>query len=442
MLRLRCSQLLVKDDDDMKDPNRLSATDAAALIERGELKSEDLVAACLARIEERETQVGAWAYVDRTQALAQARVRDREPARSRLHGLPIGVKDVLDTADMPTEYGSPIYREHRPRCDAACVALAREAGGVILGKTVSTEFATRHPGKTRNPHNLAHTPGGSSSGSAAAVADFMVPFAFGTQTSSSIIRPAAFCGTVGYKPSFGTINRAGMKFLSDSLDTIGVLTRSVADAALIVETLASMPPTSFTDLANLHPRIGFCRTPYWLQADAASRNALENSAARLGKAGARMSELELSAEFAGLAEAQIALSSFEFARALSFERCNFPELISRHLSARIEAGLQVTRTRYDDVQALSVRCRAELDAVFAEFDVLVAPSATGEAPPGLEATGDPVFGLMWTLLHVPCITLPLCQGPNGLPLGIQVVGKRDADSLTLRCAEWIQRALE
>src|SRR3990170_2418583 len=227
--------------------NKLSATEVAARIAAGKLKSEALVAACLERVSQREADVQAWAAIDPGAALAQARARDQEPRRTRLHGIPVGVKDVFDTADLPTEYGSPIYRGNRTACDAACVAQVRELGGVILGKTVTTEFATRHPNKTRNPQNPRHTPGGSSQGSAAAVADCMVPIAFGTQTSSSIIRPAAFCGVIGYKPTFNLINRAGLKFLSESLDTIGTLTRTVADAALIIEELAGLPAAPFSE---------------------------------------------------------------------------------------------------------------------------------------------------------------------------------------------------
>ena len=241
-------------DEEMKPLNTLSATEAAAMIAAGTLSSEKLVAACLDHLETREREVQAWAHLDPELALKQARERDAATPRSRLHGIPVGVKDVIDTADLPTEYGSPIYKGHRPWCDAACVAQVRELGGVILGKTVSTEFATRHPGKTRNPRNPEHTPGGSSSGSAAAVADCMVPIAFGTQTSSSVIRPAAYCGTVGYKPTFNLVNRAGLKFLSESVDTIGVLTRTVPDAAMIVEELSGSAPANFDDVSTVRPR--------------------------------------------------------------------------------------------------------------------------------------------------------------------------------------------
>ena len=421
--------------------NKFSAAEAAAAIAAGKLKSEALVAACLERVAQREEQVRAWAYIDPEYALEQARSRDRGRPKSRLHGIPVGVKDVIDTCDMPTEYGSPIYRGHRPACDAACVAQVRELGGVILGKTVSTEFATRHPNKTRNPRNPAHTPGGSSSGSAAAVADFMVPIAFGTQTSSSIVRPAAFCGVIGYKPTFNLINRAGLKFLSESMDTLGALVRTVPDAALIAEELSGMAPTSFDGVATLRPRIGLCRTPYWNEADAATQAAVEAAARRLAAAGARVSEVELDSEFGALAQTQIEVSSYEFFRALTHERTRFPELISESLTARIVAGGKVTRAQYEAGLARTSRSRTRMADIFREFDVLLAPSAPGEAPRGLERTGDPVFGLMWTLMLLPCMTLPCGTGPNGLPLGIQLVAPHGADPALFLAAEWACRAL-
>ncbi len=420
---------------------QLSATEAAARIAAGKLKSEALVAACLERIGRRENDVQAWAHLDPELALKQARECDRQQPRTRLHGVPVGVKDVIDTADMPTEYGSPIYRGHQPKCDAACVAQVRDLGGVVLGKTVSTEFATRHPGKTRNPRDPARTPGGSSSGSAAAVADFMVPLAFGTQTTSSIIRPAAYCGVVGYKPTFNVINRAGLKFLSDSLDTIGVLTRTVPDAALIVEELSGSRATSFDAVPDLKPRIGFCRTPYWHQADHATQEALERAVPRLEQSRAKVKEVELDSEFARLVEVQVTISSFEIYRALTYERTHFPDLISENLMGRILGGSRVTRAQYEEAQALASRCRARLDDVFRDYDALLAPSAIGEAPKGLASTGDPVFGSSWTVLHGPAVTLPVFTGPTGLPLGAQITGPRGNDASTLLCAEWVRRAL-
>ncbi|MEK6594461.1 MAG: amidase, partial [Pseudomonadota bacterium] len=396
--------------------NQLSATDAAAAIAAGKLTSEALVAACLERIEDRESAVQAWACIDPDLAMKQARACDRQASRSRLHGIPVGIKDVIDTCDLPTEYGSPIYKDHRPACDAACVAQVRELGGVILGKTVSTEFATRHPNKTRNPFNPQRTPGGSSSGSAAAVADCMVPIAFGTQTSSSVIRPAAYCGVIGYKPSFGLINRAGLKFLSESLETLGTLTRSVTDAALVVEELAGLPPAPFDGVATLRPRIGFCRTPWWNQADDATHASLDQAAHALAAAGARVTDVELAAEFAALSDTQITLSGYEFYRALTHERTRHPELISASLTARIAAGGRVTRAQYEAAVALAAHCSARIAEVFKDYDVLIAPSAPGEAP-GIGSTGEPIFGLMWTLLRLPCLTLPHGTGPAGLPLG-------------------------
>ncbi|HET9664535.1 MAG TPA: amidase [Burkholderiales bacterium] len=418
-----------------------SASEAAKAIAAGKLTSEALVSECLERVRQREDEVRAWAHIDADAALAQARRRDRETPRSRLHGIPVGVKDVIDTCDMPTEYGSPIYKGHRPACDAACVAQVRELGGVILGKTVSTEFATRHPNKTRNPRNLEYTPGGSSSGSAAAVADGMVPIAFGTQTSSSIIRPAAFCGVIGYKPTFGLINRAGLKFLSESMDTLGTLTRSVADAALLVEELSGMLRTSFDAVATVRPRIGFCRTPHWKEADAPTHAALEDAARRLAAAGAAVSDVELEDEFDALAQTQIEVSSYEFFRALTHERTRVPELISESLTARIAAGGKVTRAQYEAGVARTERCRRRIADVFRDFDVLLAPSAPGEALKGLERTGEPIFGLMWTLLGLPCMTIPCGNGPQGLPLGMQFIARYGADSTLFVVSEWARRAL-
>lgn len=425
----------------MTDLHRLSATDAAALIATDKLSSEALVGACIERIRAREAEVQAWAHFDADAALAAARKADRRPPRSRLHGIPVGVKDVIDTADMPTQYGSPIYNGHRPSCDAACVAQVRELGGVILGKTVTTEFATRHANKTRNPRNLRHTPGGSSSGSAAAVADDMVPLAFGTQTTSSIVRPAAFCGVVGYKPTFNLVNRAGLKFLSESLDTIGVLARTVPDAAMLVETLSGAPPARFDELRTLRPRIGFCRTPWWDKADAGTRAALQDALPRLSRAGATVEDTELDGEFAQLVEAQTRMSSYEFYRALSYERTRFPQLISASLTERIRGGEQVTRAQYEESHAIAARCRARLADVYRVHDVLIAPTTIGEALPGLESTGDPLFGIAWTIMYGPAVTIPVFTGPSELPLGAQVTGPRDGDAKTLVTAEWIRRAL-
>src|SRR6266849_2656957 len=304
----------------MPDPLALSARDAARESAAGRLSATALVTACLERIAAREKVVGAWHHLDRDAALAAARRCDAVPPSGPLHGIPIAVKDLIDTSDMPTGYGSAIYEGHRPAADAACVALARAAGAVVLGKTVTTEFACFTAGKTANPRNPAHTPGGSSSGSAAAVADGMAPLAFGTQTAGSVIRPAAYCGCIGYKPSFGLINRAGVKPLADSLDTIGVFARTVEDAAFFAGVLSERPALRHLTTPSEAPRFGLYRTPMWDEAEPATAAALDTARAELERAGAMVEELAIAAEHHGLGEAQNTIMGFEMVQALAHER--------------------------------------------------------------------------------------------------------------------------
>ena len=399
----------------------------------GETTAEALVTACLERIAERDETVRAWAFVDRAAALAQARALDRMPRRSRLHGVPFGIKDIIDTADLPTEYNSPIYRGHRPHADAACVTLLRQAGCVILGKTVTTEFANNHPSQTRNPHNSAHTPGGSSSGSAAAVADHMVPFALGTQTGGSVIRPAAYCGSFAIKPSFGAINRAGTKFLAESLDTIGIFARSAGELALAMEVLSGRAPAS----PSGKPRIGLCRTPRWSLADAAVQATVEEAARSLAKAGAQVRDFELPAGSADLFDRHKVIMGYETARALGWEYWNHREQLSATLRARLDEGWKVPRADYDAMRSHARRLRRQLAQELREVDFLLTPSAPSEAPASLASTGDPVFNRAWTLLGVPCVTVPRGKGPHGLPLAVQLVGAHEADMPLLAWAEWL-----
>jgi Asp-tRNA(Asn)/Glu-tRNA(Gln) amidotransferase A subunit family amidase len=402
--------------------------------------SEALVAACLERIAEREPEVHAWAYLDAERALAEARQRDREAPRSPLHGVPVGIKDAIDTADMPTEYNSPIYRGHRPKADAACVTLLRRAGCVILGKTVTTEFANNHPAATRNPHNLQHTPGGSSSGSAAAVADRMVPLALGTQTGGSVIRPAAYCGVAACKPSFGSINRAGLKFVAESLDTIGVFARTAQELAPLLEVLTARKPTDpFSK--DSKPRVGLCRTPRWRDADAETQASLERAARTLAAAGARVSEFEMPSGSQDLFDRHKAVMGFETARGLAWEYSNFPDQISPTLAPRLQAGWKVTREEYDEMREIARTCRRRLADQMREFDFLLTPSAPGAAPASLASTGDPVFNRAWTLLGVPCVTLPFGSAANGLPLGVQLVGAFDHDMKLVAWAQWAEHRL-
>lgn len=422
----------------MGDLNRLSATAAARKLAAREITALALVADCLERIAEREPTVHAWTCVDADAALKRARALDAGSATGPLHGLPIAVKDLLDTCDMPTCYGSPIYADHRPAADAASVALARAAGAIVIGKTVTTEFATFHPGPTCNPRNPLHTPGGSSSGSGAAVADWMVPLAFGSQTAGSIIRPAAFCGVVGYKPTYGTINRVGAKMISDTLDTLGVLARTVADAALFVAALADRRALAIDEAVGDAPRIGLARTYEWNRAQAETMTAFEEAGRLLGAAGASVRDVTLPEPFAGLAEAQASIMVSEVARCLSYEWLVQREHLSGEMVTMIEAGLAVTPERYDAAQSLARSCRKLLPEVFRACDVLIAPSAIGEAPIGIQATGDPLFNRIWTLLRTPCVHVPCALGPRGLPLGVTVVGPIGADRATLVAANWVQ----
>ena len=409
-------------------------------LQRRELRAEDLVRACLDRIAEREPELQAFVAVDADAALAQARTLDAGPVRGPLHGLPLGVKDLFDTVDLPTAYGSPIYAGHRPWADAAVVALCREAGAVIVGKTVTTEFATFHPGPTRNPHHPGHTPGGSSSGSAAAVAAGMVPLALGTQTAASVIRPAAFCGVVGFKPSFGRVPRAGVKSVSETLDTVGCFGRGVRDAAWLGAVLTG-DPRLLQGGEIPAPRIGLCQTPEWPLADADTRAAWGQAVAALAPAAAACADEPLPAGFADLVRVQKAVMAHEAARALAHERVNHPDQLSPALRSLLDDGLAIGGEAQATHLATAALLRPQVDALFSRHDVLLAPSTIGTAPAGLHATGDPVFCRAWTLLGLPCVHLPFTTGANGLPVGLQLIGRLGDDHRLLAIAHWAMQRL-
>ena len=423
-----------------KAPNELNAIEALANVAAGRLTAEAMTRACLDRIGARDAVVRAFAWLDPERALTEARSRDhagQAGSRGPLHGLPFGVKDIIDTHDMPTSYGSPIHAGHRPSADAACVALAREAGAVMLGKTVTTEFALRHPGPTANPHDLAHTPGGSSSGSAAAVADCMVPVAFGTQTGGSIIRPASYCGVVGYKPSVNTINPTGVKPLAGSFDTVGVFARSVDDCAFVVGVLSG-EDRGAAPLEAIRPaRVGLWRTPAWRHAEAATVRAVETAAQQLARNDVVVDEIELPAEFELFLEAQSDVLRFEAARVFAFERTRRADLLSPSSREELALGGAIPRHRYLEAQALLARCRALFAAAIAPFDVLLTASAPGEAPAGLDDTGEAMFNRWGLGLLVPCVNLPAFTGSKGLPVGIQLMGAFGEDDRLLRAAKWI-----
>jgi len=417
-------------------PHELSLCEAATAIAGGDLTSEALVAACLNRVEVRDSAVGAWAFLDRKAALDDARGADREQSRGPLHGVPIAVKDVIDTAAMPTGFGSPIYADHQPGNDAHCIRLLRDAGAVILGKTVTAEFATYQPGPTANPLNLAHTPGGSSSGSAAAVADFQVPAALGTQTAGSVVRPASYCGILGFKPTLGRYSTEGVLDTAPNLDTLGMFVRSPADALLLDSVLANIPGGQGAEAAPL--RLGLYKSPQWSAASPEMQQCLEQ-ASRLLKAGdIDVERLELPPVYDDLADAQTLIHAREAADCLGEMLDLNSAKVSAALIEFLATGRDVSQTQYEDALATMFLCRERFAGDIDGFDVLLTPGATGVAPHGLEATGNPVFSRMWTALGAPCIGFPVAAGANGLPLGLQLIGRPDDDARLLRVVAEIQ----
>ncbi len=400
----------------------------------GRKRSEDIVRACLARIERREPAIRAWAHIDAAAALAQARARDAEAPHSPLHGLPVAVKDIFDTADLPTAYGSPIYAGHRPGRDAAVVALLRAAGAVILGKTVTTEFAASFPGPTANPHNPAHTPGGSSSGSAAAVADGMVPAGIGTQTLGSVIRPAAYCGIAGFKPTYGLVPFEGAKPGAQSFDTVGFLLGAVGDTALLLGALTPrrdwhVPPPEA-------PRIAIMRGPAWNMAQPETVAAVERAAQRFARAGARIVEIPPPPSVEVLRETAWTILCYETYQNLTYERLAQGDRVSAPMRKIFALAAAMTLDQYREALARTLEARAALNAAVAEYDAVLTAATPGEAPRGLQSTGDAVFNRAWTAAHLPCATVPAGSGPNGLPVGVQLVAAQWRDAGLIALARW------
>ncbi len=417
----------------------LDAHEAARKIQAGTLSPRAYTESLLENVHTCEEEVRAWEFLNTEAVAATADLVTAD--LGCLAGIPVGVKDIFDTSDMPTAYGSSIYSGHQPAWDASCVARIRNAGGQVMGKTVTTEFAFFSPGKTRNPHHTAHTPGGSSSGSAAAVAAGMVPLALGTQTAGSMIRPAAFCGIVGYKPTFGFVCRAGLKSFSESLDTVGVFAASVKDAAFLAAVLSGRDGLSPGDAA-FTPRIGLCRSYEWDHAEPVMQDAFDKAGTQLAKAGAKVVNFNLSSPFSGLATVQKAIMLFEGAQALAHEHRVHRNHLSDRLRNDLNEGLVISAMSVDQGKMLADKCRRCLADEMDELglDALLTPSAIGAAPAGLEATGDPVFCRAWTLLGVPCINVPGLHAPSGLPLGVQVVGRFGDDARALMVADWVQSA--
>lgn len=415
--------------------HELGVAEIADGVRNGRFTAEDVVQACLARIEEREPSIGAWAHLDEA-ALGHARTPFAPSVP--LAGVPFGVKDVIDTAGLPTEMGSALYRGHGARYDAGCVAQMRMAGAIVLGKTVSAEFAGTQPTRTANPHDPAHTPGGSSSGSAAAVADFMVPFAFGTQTGGSVLRPAAFCGVVGFKPTYGFYTISGMKPAAHSFDTIGLIARSVEDVALLHGVMMDDVPSPVLETA---PRIGLFRTHLWNTVDTDTEEALERTSARLQASGAQIVEIALPAGFETVTQQRAVINAFERARGLAAEWASDRTLMTPQSAEVVERGFAVSGAAYAAARQAVDAFRTVAASLLADVDVLLTPVTTGEAPKGRDYAGDPRLQELWTMLHLPSLTLPVRRGVSGLPVGIQLVGPRFQDRSFLAAAGWISQRL-
>jgi Asp-tRNA(Asn)/Glu-tRNA(Gln) amidotransferase A subunit family amidase len=416
------------------EPARMTAAEASALIRTKTLSCEELIRSCLARIGARDSTVKAWLHLDPDHVIRRARQLDKLPWMGPLHGIPWGVKDIIDTAEYPTTQNSVIYDGMRPGRDAAPVAVVRGSGALIMGKTDIVEFASAgRKAITRNPYNPAHTPGGSSSGSGAAVGDFQVQYAFGTQTGGSHIRPASFNGIYGMKPSWNRISREGVRMSSMTLDTVGWYGRSVEDLALVAEAFRIPRDSQPVSVRGL--RVGVCQSPVWREIEPAGKLALSTAAQRLADAGAIVEEFDLPEPFYRLHDAHTAIVSTEGGASFLPEYVNANALLAEGLKDKVDNVLQVTPRQLLEAYTLADNCRPMLDALFGpSLDVILTPSAKGEAPEGLHTTGDAVFNKMWTLLHAPNIGVPVCFGSNGLPVGVTLVGPRMGDARLLAIA--------
>jgi Asp-tRNA(Asn)/Glu-tRNA(Gln) amidotransferase A subunit family amidase len=417
----------------------LSALDLARQIEAGELSALQAIDLCAEAIAAREAEVGAFVALDLDGARKAAQAPDAKD--KPLRGLPVAFKDIFDTADMPTEYGSPIYAGHRPRADAALVAMVRRAGGAILGKTVTAEFAHSDPGKTRNPHDLAHTPGGSSSGSAAAVAAGFAPVAIGSQTGGSVIRPASFCGIAGFKPSYRLLATVGMKCVSWHLDTVGLFGASVADVAYAASAIGRRD-LRVDGRTPGSPRIAVLRAQPWPSASNDMTAALDSAARAAAAAMARVKDVQLPPVAAAAFRAHATIHGFEASLALASEYDRNREQLGKGLRALLDGAATITVDAYDAARRTASQARRALADLLNEFDVILTPSAPGAAPKGLTSTGSSTFNRLWTLIGSPCVNVPGLHDPNGLPLGIQVIGRFGADRTTLEAALFVEAALK
>lgn len=425
----------------MNPINELTAIQLREGIDSGTFSPMDIVETFLQRITEREPVIRAWEFIDPDSVRRQVKELGARQKNNTLWGIPVGIKDISNTSDMPTSYGSPIYREYTPPNDAAYVSRLRQSGAIIMGKTVTTEFAYFEPSSTANPINIEHTPGGSSSGSAAAVADFMVPIAFGTQVAGSLIRPASYCGILGYKPTFGLHSPEGIKGFSHSLSTLGWMTRSAEDLALVHAALTEKPFVQLDTKEAPKPKIAMCKTYEWAFAETETINAIESAMQKFDDNGACVSEIALPSSFTDLLEAQKNIMAYEAVQNFEYELHNHVNQLSESMLTLLDIGKQCTYSSYVKAQEHAAQCRTTFASIMAEYDALLTPSAPGEAPYGLEATGDPVFNRIWTLLHVPTINIPGYVGTGGLPVGVQLVGKIYGDQQLLLTSKWCYESI-
>ncbi len=425
----------------MTEPYEFSALEAVSRIKSGALTSEILVRSCLERIAQRDGEVKAWTHLEHGEVIEKAIKSDESGNKGLLGGLPIGVKDIMNTSDMPTRYGSAIYSSNQPDCNAVCVNQMFRQGGIIMGKTVTTEFAWRNPGKTCNPNNLLHTPGGSSSGSAAAVSDYQIPLAFGTQTAGSVIRPAAYCGVVGFKPSIGTHDKTGVKELSGYLDTVGTMARSVVDVAMFDFALRTKHSPNLS-IFNDRPLTFGRMLPFQDEVTEYALAVYDQACESLEKAGAKIIDVPVTANFERLAEFHTVIMTGDAGRALKWEYENHSDLLIRFYRENIMTGLTMDEEALEAVKIETDKARVTQGELFRTVDFILTVPASGEAPKGLSFTGDPIFNRVWTLLGWPCITIPWGRGPNNLPLGLQMVGAKREDAQLLAAAAWAENILD
>ncbi len=438
-------------------PNALSANEAVRKIKEGSLSSVKLVKACLARIEETDGQLKAWVHLDPAHALKQAEELDQIRRAGRpvgpLHGVPVGIKDIIDTNDFATERGTKIYSGRRPEKDAALVERLREAGAVILGKTATTEFAFMHPTDTRNPHNPDYSPGGSSSGSAAAVAGFHVPLAIGTQTNGSVIRPASFCGTYGFKPTRGVISRRGVLKTSESLDQVGVFARTLEDVALLADVIGGFDASDAASYSRPRPNmlvgsqaaVPVAPELVWFDLpfnDRLTGDALEGLEEVINALGARVEKIPVSDNMIGLVDIQNTIQSYELCQHLDKQFKTHWDLLSETLQSAVQRGRKISKSQYNEAIEIMASGVEYFELFFKDYDAVIAPSAAGEAPKFADGTGDPIFCSIWTLCGLATVNLPLLVGENGLPVGVQLIGTAEEDDRLLRTANWLLQELQ